>query len=152
MGEVMKRQKLKFDECVIDSILVDNIIYLKTLGIYTDNVAIKMTKYLDDIFSQIPSPSIRIWDATDLPSECFKLSNECVKKIVGWSNKIKITNPGSQSFFIAPKPLIFGVSRMYELQAKDDKMDIKVLRSMDELPNEIREKIPCDCIPVGSFS
>ena len=138
----MKRQTLKFDDCVIESILVDNIIYLKTSGIYTDNAAIKMTKYLDDVFSQIPSPPIRIWDSTDLPSECFKLSKECVKKIVDWSNKIKIMKPGSQSYFIAPKPLIFGVSRMYELQASDDKMDVKVLRKMDELPKKIREKIP----------
>ena len=148
----MKRQTLKFDECVIESILVDNIIYLKTLGIYTDNVAIKMTEYLDDVFSQIPSPPIRIWDSTDLPSECFKLSNECVKNIVGWSNKIKIKKPGSKSFFIAPKPLIFGVSRMYEIQASDARMDVKVLRSIDELPDEIREKIHCDRKPVGSFS
>jgi hypothetical protein len=140
-GMAMKKETLTFDECIINVILIENIIYLKTLGMYTDNAAIGMTKYLDNVISQIPGSPIRIWDASDLSSECFQLTTKCVQEIVKWSQKIKSARPGSKAFFIAPTPLIFGVSRMYEIQSSDDTMDVMVLKSFKELPKEIRAKL-----------
>lgn len=138
----MKRETLKISEAIIEVTIIDNIIYMKTLHMYTDDVAVEMTKYLDKIIDQIPHNPIRVWDASDLPSECFKLTSKCVNKIVNWSDKLKKTRPGSQAFFIASKPSIFGISRMYEMQASNDSMDVMVLKSIDELPQEIKNKLP----------
>ena len=137
----MKKETLKFGEGIVEITLIDNIIYMKTLCLYHDEIAMEMTRYLDKIIDQIPGNPIRVWDSTDLSSEFFKLTNECVKKIVNWSQKIKGKKPGSKAYFIAPEPLIFGISRMYEMQAKDEIMDVIVLNSIDELPKEIRAKI-----------
>jgi len=137
----MKQETLKIGEAIIEVTFIDNIIYMKTLHMYTDETATEMTKYLDKIIDQIPHKPIRIWDASELPSECFKLTSECVQKIANWSQKIKDTRPGSQAFFIAPEPFIYGISRMYEMQARDKAMDVIVLKSFDELPEGIRIKL-----------
>ena len=138
----MRKETLKFGECVIKVIIIDNIIYLKTLHNYTDKAAIEMTKYLDKVISQISHKPIRVWDSSDLSSECFRLTTECVTIIVEWSQKIKKEKPGSQSFFIAPTPVIYGMSRMYEIQANDHEMEIMVVKSIDDLPHEILSKLP----------
>jgi len=65
-----------------------------------------------------------------------------VKFISDWSKGVKARKPGSRAYFIAKEPLIFGVSRMYQMQSSDEAMDVIVLKSIDELPQEIRSKIP----------
>ncbi len=47
-----------------------------------------------------------------------------------------------QSLLITHEALIFGISRMYELQSSNEAMDVIVLQSIDELPEEIRTKLP----------
>jgi len=138
----MVTETLTFGEGIVEVTVIDNVIYMRILHVYTDDMAMEMTHYLDKIIDRIPEKPIRIWDSSELPAGSFKLSGECVKSISDWSKGIKVRKPGSRAYFIAKDPLIFGISRMYEIQASDEAMDIMVLKSIDELPEEIRSKIP----------
>lgn len=137
-----KKETLKFGEWVVEVTLIDNIIYIKALNFFNDDIAIAITRYLDKIIEQIPDNPIRVWDSTCLSSGNFKVSIKCIQKIISWSQGIKSNKPGSKAYFIAPEPLIFGMSRMYELQASDETMVVHVIKSINELPIEIKEKIP----------
>ena len=138
----METKNLTFGEGVVEVTIIDNIIYMKTLMLYTDEMAMEMTRYLDKIIDLIPSNLIRIWDSSHLPSECFKLTEQCVETIVRWSQGVKERSPDSRVYFIAQEPLIFGISRMYELQTNAETMNVTVLNSIDELPDDIRTKLP----------
>lgn len=69
----MKRETLKIGDAIIDVTLIDNIIYMKTSNMFTDEAATEMTKYLGKIIEQIPHKPIRVWDASELPSEGFQV-------------------------------------------------------------------------------
>ncbi|OGT31866.1 MAG: hypothetical protein A2W28_03540 [Gammaproteobacteria bacterium RBG_16_51_14] len=138
----MKKKTLKFGEGIIEVTVIDNIIYIKALHFFNDDIVTETIRYIDKIIKQIPHNPIRVWDSTCLSSKTFKVTSECIQNVVNWSQGIKSNKPGSKAFFIAPEPLIFGISRMYELQASDEKMDVQVIKNIDELPIEIREKIP----------
>ena len=138
----MATETLTFGEGIVEVTVIDNVIYMRILDVYTDDMAMEMTRYLDKIMDHIPEKPIRIWDSSKLPAASFKLSSQCVKSISDWSKGVKARKPGSRAYFIAKDPLIFGVARMYEIQSSDEAMDIIVLKSIDELPEEIRSKIP----------
>jgi len=138
----MPTETLRFGEGTVQVTIIDNVIYVRVLHGYNDDMAIEMTRYLDKIIDHIPEKPIRIWDSSKLPAGSFKLSSQCVKFISDWSRGVKARKPGSRAYFIAKEPLIFGVSRMYQMQSSDEAMDVIVLKSIDELPHEIRSKIP----------
>ncbi|MDH4099285.1 MAG: hypothetical protein OEV28_01765 [Nitrospirota bacterium] len=138
----MTSETLKFDKGIIEVTVVDNIIYMKVLHLYTDEMAIEMTRYLDKVFARISGNPVRVWDSSALSAESFKLSSQCVEQISNWSLRIKSQRPGSRVYFIAKESSIYGVSRMYALKAGNENMDVMVLRSIDELPQDIRAKIP----------
>jgi hypothetical protein len=138
----MATETLRFGEGTVEVTVNDNVIFMKTLGLYTDEMAMAMTRYLDRAIAAVPSNPVRIWDSSDLPAGSFRLSSECVKAISHWSRGIKEKRPGSKAYFIARDPLIFGVSRMYQLQAADENMDVIVLKRVEDLPPDLRARIP----------
>lgn len=137
----MLHETLDFGEGEVEISIVDNIIYLKTLRLYTDAIAREMMRYLEKIIHTTPRSTIRVWDARSLSSDSFKLTGQCVQEAVAWSDKIKREKPGSKAYFITTEPLIFGTTRMYTIQADDKDMGFEVIRSIDELPDEIRKKL-----------
>ena len=137
----MQRQTLDFGAGKVELSVVDNIIYLKIFGVYTDEMALEMTRRLDGIIKTVPGTPIRIWDGSQLRAEDFRLSTQVLEQISSWAERIKERKPGSKAYFIAREPFIFGTSRMYELQVGDEQLEVEVLHHFNELPKEIREKI-----------
>ncbi len=140
--KIMMRKTFDFDVGRAELSVNDNVIYIKTFGLYTDEIALEMTQHLDVVIDNIPEAPIRVWDSCELSSENFKLTKQGIEKIINWAKKIKDEKPGSQAYFIAHEPLIFGISRMYELQVSDEKMDVIVLKRLTDLPQKIQEKLP----------
>jgi hypothetical protein len=136
------QETLDFNGGKVEVSVIDNVIYMKVVHFYNDDIAMAMTRYLDKVIDEIPNEPIRVWDSGDLSQKSFQLTSECIKAIAKWSDGVKSRRPGSKAYFIAREPLVFGISRMYQMLAGDDKMDVQVLKSIDELPKEIREKIP----------
>jgi hypothetical protein len=136
----MTKETLTFNKGVVEVTIIDNIIYMKPLKLFNDDIAIEMTKYLDKIIDNIPGNLVRIWDSSGLPSGFFLMTREGVGQIVSWSKGIEKKRSHSTDYFIANHPLAFGMSRMYQLQANDT-MGVSVLRSFDELPDEIKTKL-----------
>lgn len=76
-----------------------------------------------------------------ISTESFSLTKDGVSAILTWSKGIKQKKPGSKVYFIAESDVLYGLSRLYQIQAGDDHMEVIVVRSFDELPKEIIEKI-----------
>jgi hypothetical protein len=138
----MKQETLDFGEGSVEITIIDNIIYMKTLRSYTDAIAMKMIHYLDNIIDQIPQATIRIWDSRNIHPNNFILTSGCVRRVAEWSKGVNAKKPGSQVYFITSRSVLFGISRMYQMQASNDKMEVVVLDNPDQLPAEIRKKIP----------
>ncbi|MCX5900452.1 MAG: hypothetical protein NTX06_06920, partial [Proteobacteria bacterium] len=81
----MLHETLDFGEGEVEISIVDNIIYLKTLRLYTDAIAREMMRYLEKIIHTTPRSTIRVWDARSLSSDSFKLTGQCVQEAVAWS-------------------------------------------------------------------
>jgi hypothetical protein len=140
----MRHEKLDFDEGSVEVTVIDNIIYMKTLRSYTDAIATAMLHYLDPIIEQIPEPTIRIWDSRTIHPNNFHLTSSFVRRAAAWSKGINAKRPGSKVYFLTNRSLVFGISRMYEMQASTKHLEIVVLSDPDQLPVEIRKKIPLD--------
>ncbi len=140
----MKKETLDFGEGSVEITIIDNIIYMKALRSYTDDIALKMIRYLDKIIDQIPQATIRIWDSRTIHPNNFHLTNDCVRRAADWSKSVNARKPGSKIYFLTSRSLLFGISRMHEMQASSDTLEISVLSDPDQLPAEIRMKIPLD--------
>ena len=138
----MDTKTLTFGESVVEVTVIDNIIYIKALNLFTNETIKEMTRYLDTIIDSIPADLIRIWDSSQISSERFKVTSEFIKSITTWTEEVKERRPGSTVYFIAKEPAIYGSSRMYELRTRDENMDVIVLKDIDDLPSDIRIKLP----------
>jgi len=138
----MKTETIDFGHGRVEVSIDGNLIYFRVFGEYTDDDVMLMTQYMEKLFTEIGGPTIRIWDATNIPEGKFKLTSEGTDRFREWSEMIKKKWPHNVVYMIAPSPLAYGVSRMYELKASSEDMSITVVRNIDELPNPIRERIP----------
>ena len=138
----MRQEVLHSNEGSVEITAVDNVIYMRVRGCHTDAMAFQMTQYLDKAMDQLSGPTIRVFDTRGILPDKFRLTSDCVQKIARWSKATSAKRPGSEAYFITEHPLLFGMARMYELQADDDKFHAFVLKSFDELPASIREKLP----------
>jgi len=107
----MPQETLKFGEGVAEITIIDNLIYIRVLHAHNDGLAMGVIEYIDKIIDQIPSNLIRVWDASSLSAKSFNLSNECVRKVIAWSNslisvRIVSSPPSGRAFpFVALKNL-----------------------------------------------
>jgi len=97
---------------------------------------------LENFFDEAGDPTVRIWDSTNSATNQFKLNPKGTDLLKQWSEMKKKEWPGNAAYLIADKPLIYGMSRMYELKVNDNYMPITVVREIDELPEYIRQRIP----------
>ena len=137
----MKKEIIDYGHGRIEVTKDDNLIYFKVYGEFTDADVLITTEYMESFFAEIGGPTIRIWDGTNINSDQFKITTKGTDQFVSWADSIKKKWPGNQAYFISDKPIIFGVSRMYELKAADNNMPMTVVKTFDELPDEIKDRI-----------
>lgn len=137
----MPKTSLNITGTRIDITTVDNVILLQAFGPYTDEVALEVTQHIDSFVNQVPERPIRIWDARGIPDEEFLLSSDCVDKLVLWARDIQKRRPDAMAYLIGHSKISYGVGRMYAMRSHLEEEGIEVLRSLDDLPKEIREKL-----------
>lgn len=137
----MEKELIKFENSEIEVTKVDNIIYLNVVGEYTNMMAFKMTNYLENWMETIPKNPVRIWNAYDIPPELFKLTSDCVRALARWSAQMKLKRPDLMAYLIGPSDISFGMGRMHRAVSNIDENGISVIRSFDDLPDEIKVKL-----------
>ena len=71
----------------------------------------------------------------------FKLTSKGTYSFREWAERVKKKWPGNVAFFVGDNPLVYGVSRMYEMKTADDDMPVAVVKTFDELPDDIKKRI-----------
>jgi len=137
----MKNETIDLGHGRIEVLINGNLIYFKVFGDFTNDDVLAMTGYLENFFKEAGGPTVRIWDSTNIAADQFKLNPKATNLLKQWSEGIKKKWPGNSAYLIADKPLIYGMSRMYELKVNDNYMPITVVREIDELPEYIRQRI-----------
>jgi hypothetical protein len=138
----MNKVTLNFVNASADVSVIDNLIYISVSGIYTDEVALKLIQYLEELFVRIPDSPIRVWDASGVSAGAFQLSSQCIDKIATWGRQLKTKKPGSVAYMMGSNAVSYGMARMYGIKADLEGTGVIVLRSIDELPPAIKEKLP----------
>ncbi|MFZ5775963.1 MAG: hypothetical protein ACOY3Z_10825 [Thermodesulfobacteriota bacterium] len=137
----MNKDILRFGDTEIEISRIDNIIFIQVFGCYTDEMALGLIQRVGQLIDAIPESSIRIWDGTGIPEEGYLLSSGCIDRVARWAEAIEAKKPGSTAYMIIPSLVSFGMSRMYALRADLEGSGVVVLRAVEELPQEIREKL-----------
>ena len=138
----MERTRLNFPHISVEVATVDNIIYVRLSGTYTDEVALALIRHVEPIIEQIPANPVRVWDARGVPAGEFKLTSQCVDVIAKWAQEIKSKKPGSVAYLISPTEISFGMSRMYGIKSGLESTGIVALKDVHELPEAIRNRLP----------
>lgn len=114
----------------------EDFFYFKHHGDYTDDDVIKVARYTEQLYCQGGQvPAIRIYDGTLIDN--FMLTTQGINRFTQWADRAKQMWPKSTVYLITNNQLSFGMSRMFEIKASDNKMPIHVLHSLDELPGDI---------------
>ena len=137
----MKRETIDLKHGRLEVLIDGNFIYIKMFGEYTDNNAVAMTKYLENFFSEVGGSTIRVWDTTSLSKRGFKVTAKGIERFVEWSREITMKWPENVVYMVSNSPFKYGLSRMYELQASDINSSVIVVHSIDELPENIKNRI-----------
>ena len=132
---------LEFDNAKLNVSLIDNLIYIRVSGVYSDEVALKLIQYLDELIERIPDSHIRVWDGRGIPKDAYLLSTKCIQQVASWSKGINDKRPGSVVYMVAPNDVSYGMTRMYQTMSNLEENGVIVLRSIEELPPAIREKL-----------
>ncbi len=138
----MDKTTLKFPNASAEVAVVDHVISVRVNGAYTDDVALALLRHLEPVIDQIPGDPVRVWDASKIPPDKFKLSNGCIDAIAQWARRLREKKPGSLAYMVGPTRISYGMSRMYEMKADLDPTGVVVVHSLDELPGEIRRRVP----------
>lgn len=138
----MNKRTFEFDKAKADVSLIGNIVHIRVSGVYSDEVALKLIQYLEELIDGISDSLIRVWDASGIPEGSFQLSTTCIEQIAIWARKIKVKKPGSLAYMVGPSAISYGMARMYGMKAGLEETGVIVLRSIDELPPAIREHLP----------
>jgi hypothetical protein len=133
---------LRFGESVVEITTVDEIIHLRVTGAYTDEMALAMLEQMDRLIEAMPGDPVRVWDASGIPADSFLLTSECIDAVARWAVTLKQRRPGSMAYMISPTLVSFGMARMYGMKSELEPEGVRVLRSVDELPAGIRERLP----------
>jgi len=140
----MEKDTILLSHGSVEVLMNGNIIYMNVHGEYRDEDIPTVISYLDDFFNKINKPTIRIWNSTNITDGGFKLSPAGNATLLKWSRKTIRKWPDNIVYLIASKPVIFGLSRMYEMKSSLAGSAIIVLHNIDELPENIKSKIFSD--------
>jgi len=140
----MSKTTLKFPDAIIEVTPIENLIYVRITGIYTDEVMLAMLAHIEPLIDALPSAHIRVMDASRVPAGSFRLSTQGTEQAIAWGLKVHARKPGSRSFLIGTTPVSYGMGRMYAMRSDLEAKGVEVLRSLDELPPEVRKLLPSD--------
>jgi hypothetical protein len=115
-----------------------NFVYLTFRGVYQDADARQVTRYLDRVLADVHGPTIRVSDGSELTSEQFQLTPDGIHTLASWADQARAKWPDSTVYLVGTTDFIYGMSRMYSSLASDRRTPVIVVRSRDELPEEIR--------------
>ena len=138
----MNKETLDFVNARADVSVIGNLIYISVSGVYSDDVALKLITYLEELIDRIPDSPIRVWDVSNIPADSFQLSSQCVEQIAALDRKVRAKKPGSVAYMVGSSAISYGMARMYAIKADLEDTGVIVIRSISELPPEIREKLP----------
>ncbi len=136
-----QKETLKFADSQVDAYYMDSFVYFRVQGMFDDENAMEISRYVEQNITERPGFAFRVWDLTELSSKGYKMTPEGTSRLADWFSKMKKKYPGTRSWFIAPDPLVFGFARMYELQSSDEDGEVIVFRDRGGLPEDMREKI-----------
>jgi hypothetical protein len=138
----MNKITLPFAHALVEFSIIENIIHIQISGIYTDDVAYRLLEKLDLLVEEFPGDPIRVTDVRGVPAEGFNLSKECIDRLAKWGLQVKTRKPGSIGYLIGNTAISYGMARMYALKTEIDAANIVVVKSIDELPDEVKSKLP----------
>lgn len=138
----MNRETLDLGTATADVFTVDSVIYVHVSGVFDDRVAMGLLRHMDGLIDRIPGDPIRVWDASGIPTGAFRLTSEGIDAIADWSRRLKARRPGATAYMIGSTAVSYGMARMYQMKAGPETNAVTVLRSLDDLPPEVRAKIP----------
>ena len=143
MGGInMDKKTLEFRDASADVSVNGSLVYVRVSGVYSDDVALKLIRYLDELMDRIPDDLVRVWDASGIAPGAFQLSTQCIDEIAAWARQVKAKKPGSVAYMVGSSAISYGMARMYALRAGLETTGVVALRSIDELPPAIRAKLP----------
>ena len=137
----MEKEIIDLGHGKIEVVKDGHLIYLNVVGEYTDDDAIRMTEYLERFFTEKGGKTVRVWDSRNISETGFKLTSEGTDRFAEWSREAKKKWPDNVAYMIGDSPLIFGVSRMYEIKASDNDASIRVVHNLNELPENVKSRI-----------
>ena len=137
----MIKESLKLENGCIEITMDGDLLYSVILGTYTDKDSVILRKYLDDYFERINSPCIRIWDLTNISPSNYQLTSEGVYRTKSWSGAMKKKWPGSIVYYLCNNLTLFGICRMYQIQASDENLSVHIINGFNELPDGIKTRI-----------
>lgn len=137
----MKKERIDLGHGKVEVFKDLNLIYLNVFGEYRDDDAMTMTEYLEGFFQEAGGETVRVWDSRNISETGFQLTSEGTDRFAEWSREMRKKWPDNVAYMIGDNPLIFGVSRMYEMKTSDNDASIRCVQSIDELPENIKARI-----------
>ena len=137
----MQRETIELEHGSLEMFIDGSFMYLNIFGEYTGKDAISVTKYLENLFDEIGDPAIRVWNTTNLPEDRFELITPNINILFEWSCRRRMERPDDVVYVINDNTIKDGKSGMYEPKAFFNDFSITVVKSIDELPENIKERI-----------
>lgn len=137
----MQRETIELEHGCLEMFIDGGFMYLIILGEYTGKDAISVTKYLENLFDEIGDPAIRVWDTRNVPKDRFELITPNINILFEWSRRRRMERPDDVVYVINDNSIKDGTSGMYEPKAFFNDFSIIVVKSIDELPENIKERI-----------
>lgn len=138
----MTSEMLEFADATVQVSALENVVYMRVSGLFSDDVALRMTHYLDGLIAKSPVSLIRVWDASGIPAGSFQLTTTCLGQLAQWARRVRTQHPGSLAYMVGSTPVSYGMARAYEAKAGLEETGIIVVHSLSELPPEVRQKLP----------
>ena len=140
---MVQKETIEFEHGRLEIFIDGSLMYLNIFGEYTGKDAISVTKYLENLFAETGDPPTRVWNTTNTPKDRFELITPNINILFEWSCRRRMKRPDDVVYIINDNPIKDGTSGMYEPGAFFNDFSMIVVKSIDELPENIKERIHC---------
>lgn len=137
----MQKEIIKLEYGRLEVLIDDDLMYLKLFGGYTDKDAVSVSEFLENLFAETGELPVRVWDLTNLSKDSLEIITPGINIFFEWSRGVRMRWPDGIVYLINDKPIKNGGSGMYEPGAFFNDFSITVVKSIDELPDNIKERI-----------
>jgi len=140
----MSKLLLALPGTTIEITPLDRFFFTRVTGLWTDEVVLKVIEQLNPLIDAIPDSHIRVLDLSGIQPGGFLITAAIVERASSWARQVNERKPGSLSYLVSPTTLSFAMGRMYAMHANLEASGIAIIRSLDDLPPEIRAKLPTE--------